>query len=92
MKRLNINILGVCEHRWPGNGEMALEGGKFYYSGNTESNHRNGVGIVVDRKYAELVTGEEEIMDERRNYGSDGNQTTQQRKVDEYKKKVYAAA
>ena len=49
MKRLNINILGTCE-----NGEMVLEDGKFYDSGNTESSHRNGVGIVVDRRYAEL--------------------------------------
>lgn len=49
MKRLNINILGLSEVRWPGSGSCAAEGGTFYYSGNDDRDHYNGVGIILDK-------------------------------------------
>ncbi|XP_049786262.1 craniofacial development protein 2-like [Schistocerca cancellata] len=48
MKRLKINILGVSETRWPDSGEMTIDNMKVYYSGNSDSQHRNGVGIILD--------------------------------------------
>ena len=54
---MKINILGICEHRWPGNGEIACGDGKFYYSGSNDAAHRNGVGIIVDGKYKNMVAG-----------------------------------
>jgi len=36
MKRMKINILGVCEVRWTQSGKLASEGTTFIYSGGTE--------------------------------------------------------
>ena len=57
MGRMKIDILGICEHRWTGNGEIQCGNGKFYYSGNGDAVHRNGVGVIVNGKYRNMVTG-----------------------------------
>lgn len=49
MKRLNLNILGISDVRWPGSGKVATEDGTMYYSNNDESQHLYGVGIIVNR-------------------------------------------
>jgi len=55
MKRLKINILGICEGRWTQSGKSAPEGATFIHSGGTE--HKRGVGIVLDDETAKCVSG-----------------------------------
>ncbi|XP_060520784.1 craniofacial development protein 2-like [Cylas formicarius] len=48
MDRMKIEILGVCEVRWPGSG-MVKSGGKvFYYSGDNANRNQHGVGILMN--------------------------------------------
>lgn len=56
MTRLKVSILGLSEHRWPGNGLVKHDWGTFYYSGNSDTNHRHGVGILVDNATKDLVS------------------------------------
>ncbi|XP_060521344.1 craniofacial development protein 2-like [Cylas formicarius] len=49
MDRMKIEILGVCEVRWPGSG-MVKSGGKvFYYSGDNANRNQHGVGILMNK-------------------------------------------
>jgi len=52
MKRLGINILGISETRWPGSGKIRLKDAVLFNSGNEDTYHYNGVGIMMD-----LATG-----------------------------------
>lgn len=47
MTRLRLDILGVSETRWPGSGICQKNGAVFYYAGNDDPNHRNGVGFIL---------------------------------------------
>ncbi|XP_030765261.1 craniofacial development protein 2-like [Sitophilus oryzae] len=47
MLRLNVDILGISETRWTDSGVCVRNGTTFYYSGNSDPNHRNGVGFIV---------------------------------------------
>lgn len=47
MKRLNIDVLGLSETRWPSSGECRILDYTVYYSGNDSPQHRNGVGIIT---------------------------------------------
>lgn len=49
MKRMNINILGVSETRWPGSNQINIDDYTMYYSGNDEPHHYNGVAIIMDK-------------------------------------------
>ena len=55
MKRMKINILGVCEVRWTQSGKLASEGTTFIYSGG--SDHKHGVGIFLDEETVKCVSG-----------------------------------
>ncbi|XP_055373661.1 craniofacial development protein 2-like [Condylostylus longicornis] len=55
MKRLHIDILGVCETWWPDSGKCKTNGATMYYSGNQSRNHRNGVGIIVSEAVEKCV-------------------------------------
>ncbi|XP_033122243.1 craniofacial development protein 2-like [Anneissia japonica] len=57
MRRLSINILGVCEVRWPGAGKVISEGATFIYLGGTENKHEHGVGIFLDQESAKGIAG-----------------------------------
>ena len=48
MSRLNIHILGLSETRWPGSGTIKSNNKVFYYSGNNDPEHRNGVGVLLN--------------------------------------------
>lgn len=50
MKRMNINILGVSEVRWPSSGQVNIGDHTMYYAGNAEPHHYNGVAIIVDKE------------------------------------------
>ena len=56
MKRMDLDILGVSEVRWTGNGAIDIEGYKFLYSGN-EKTHERGVGILLNTKITRSLLG-----------------------------------
>ncbi|XP_024874105.1 craniofacial development protein 2-like [Temnothorax curvispinosus] len=55
MSRLNINILGLSEVRWPGSGMQKTSNTVICYSGGSDTNHRYGTAILVNNVVAELV-------------------------------------
>ena len=55
MARMNINILGIRELRWPGMGEFNSDDHYIYYCGQ-ESLRRNGVAIIVNKKSPQCST------------------------------------
>ena len=46
----NINILGISELRWTGMGEFNSDDHYIYYCGQ-ESLRRNGVAIIVNKRF-----------------------------------------
>ena len=54
MARVNINILGISELRWPGMGEFNSDDHYIYYCGQ-ESLRRNGVAIMVNKRVRNAV-------------------------------------
>lgn len=55
MDRLEIDIMGISEMRWPGNGQCSIENHKVYYSGNEENQHIHGVRFIVSCKMQKYV-------------------------------------
>ena len=49
MARVNVNILGISELRWPGMGEFNSDDHYIYYC-RQESLRRNGVAIMVNKE------------------------------------------
>ena len=56
MNRIQLDILGLSEVRWPNNGITNIMGKTFYYSGNTDSNHYNGIGMILNSELSKAVT------------------------------------
>ena len=56
MARVNIDILGISELKWPGMGEFNSDDHYIYYCGQ-ESLRRNGVAIIVNRRVQNAVFG-----------------------------------
>lgn len=50
MNRHHIDILRISEVRWPSSGKMIVFGITVYYSGNDYVNHRNGEGIILNKR------------------------------------------
>ena len=50
MARLNADILGICKLKWTGIGEFNSDDHYIYYCGQ-ESLRRNGVAIIVNKRY-----------------------------------------
>lgn len=55
MERLDLNILGISEMRWPHAGTTKVNNKTVYYSGNNNKNHWNGVGIIVNETIQKSV-------------------------------------
>ena len=49
MARVNVDILGISEHKWTGMGEFSSDDHYIYYCGQ-ESLRRNGVAIMVNKR------------------------------------------
>ena len=49
MARVNTNILGISELKWPGMGESNSDDHYIYYCGQ-ESLRKNGVAIIVTKR------------------------------------------
>ena len=56
MARVNIDILGISEVKWPGMGEFNSDDHCIYYCGQ-ESHRRNGVAIIVNKRVRNAVLG-----------------------------------
>ena len=56
MARVNVDILGISELRWPGMGEFTSGDHYIYYCGK-ESLRRNGVAIMVNKRLRNAVLG-----------------------------------
>ena len=56
MARVNINILGISERKWSGMGEFNSDDHYIYYCGQ-ESLRRNGVAIMVNKRFRNAVLG-----------------------------------
>ena len=56
MARVNANILGISELKWTGMGEFNSDDHYIYYCGQ-ESLRRNGVAIIVNKKFWNAVLG-----------------------------------
>ena len=62
-ERLEINVLGLAEHRWSGKGHFTPEaGGMLVYSGGVKSG-RNGVAVFVRKEWSNSVLGYNPISD-----------------------------
>ena len=56
MARVNIDILGISELKWPGMGEFNSDDHCIYYCGQ-ESHRRNRVAIIVNKRVRNAVLG-----------------------------------
>ena len=56
MARVNVDILGISELKWPGMGEFNSDDHYIYYCGQ-ESIRRNGVAITVNKRVWNVVLG-----------------------------------
>ena len=56
MARLNLDILGIREVKWTGMGEFNSDDHYIYYCGQ-ESLRRNGVAIMVNKRFQNAVLG-----------------------------------
>lgn len=52
---LSINIMTVSEIRWIDSGQCTVEDHKIYYSRNPNSEHINGVELILNNKTAKYV-------------------------------------
>ena len=52
--RVNIDILGISDLKWTGMGEFNLDDHYIYYCGQ-ESLRRNGVAIIVNKRFQNPV-------------------------------------
>ncbi|XP_030765278.1 craniofacial development protein 2-like [Sitophilus oryzae] len=66
MRRMQIDILGMSEVRWPGSGKQATNNGVIYYSGGTDTFHQYGTAILVskdiDRSVMEFIPFNDRVM------------------------------
>jgi endonuclease/exonuclease/phosphatase family metal-dependent hydrolase len=53
MKRNKVNILGLSETRWKGNGDYTSDGYRIIYSGGKK--HERGVAIILDKHHVSKV-------------------------------------
>ena len=56
MARVNVDILGISELKWPGMCEFNSDDHHIYYCGQ-ESLRRNGVAIIVNKRVRNAVLG-----------------------------------
>ena len=56
MARVNVDILGISKLKWTGIGEFNSDGHYIYYCG-LESLRRNGIVIIVNKRFCNAVLG-----------------------------------
>ena len=55
MNRAKLDIVGLCETRWPGNGRLELENHIMLYSG--EERHAKGMALITTKEVGKSVLG-----------------------------------
>lgn len=55
MSRLKINILGICETKWPNNRDFVSNENRVIYAGGEKND--KGVGLILDKTFKEYVLG-----------------------------------
>jgi len=62
MERYRLSILGVSEMRWTDSGMITLNSGQTVcYSGKTDGQHQEGVGIIMDKEARKRLLGWEPV-------------------------------
>ena len=56
LARVNVDILGISELRWTGMSEFNSDDHYIYYCGQ-ESLRRNGVSLIVNKRFQNAVLG-----------------------------------
>lgn len=56
MKRMNIDIMGISEMRWPGTGYIDKEKHRVFYSGSSNGKLEYGVGVITTGNISRCVT------------------------------------
>ena len=56
MARVKVDILGISKKKWTGMGEFNSDDHYIYYCGQ-ESLKRNGVAIMVNKRFLNIVIG-----------------------------------
>jgi len=55
MVRLRIDMMGINEIRWPGNGQRIVDNHKVYHSSNENNKRIYGVGLIVSRRLQDHI-------------------------------------
>lgn len=62
MRKYQVSILGVSKIRWTDSGIMTLNSDKTVcYSGRTDGQHQEGVGIIMDKETKKCLLGWEPV-------------------------------
>ncbi|CAG9761000.1 unnamed protein product [Ceutorhynchus assimilis] len=56
-KRLQINILGCSDTRWPNSGHCIVNQHYVFFSGESFTKNKNGVAIILEKPTNEAVIG-----------------------------------
>lgn len=56
MKKINVDIMGISEMRWPEAESIEVDDYRVHCSGTQDNTLQNGVGITVNKEIAECVT------------------------------------
>ena len=62
MKDYRLDILGVSEMRWTGQGRLMIDGATVLYSGK-QDHHTHGVGIILSSSAAQALVGWKPVSD-----------------------------
>ena len=62
MKKYNLDILGISEMRWTGQGKITSEDTTILYAGK-EDHHSSGVGILLNKEAAQALEGWKPVND-----------------------------
>ena len=56
MERLNVDILGLCETRWKGTGQIVTDKHTVIFSGGEK--HEKGVAMMINPRTANAIKGD----------------------------------
>ena len=55
MKKYTWQVLGLCEVRWKGSGNVVTDNGNHLYYSGEEKYHKNGVGFLIHKDIKDFV-------------------------------------
>lgn len=64
MKRYGLDVLGLCETRWTGSGQIrTADGHTFLFSGRDDERHHEGVGILISKAVSDNIVSWEPVSE-----------------------------